>query len=211
MLPGPPNLKSLHACSSLGSRMTAWSTLGGLVEAVAAAGCLTSSCSSTRAGRGLPASCWLLHSPGPGGGPYMPTSLWGYKGGMAARNPSTCHVRSKLRFSLRAWTKPSFWGKSEGGGLGWVPRGGSVGTGAAREATTPRARGRAEHSRSQYSPSPGLPRAPDGLESALSTPPPQLIPKAGDGDGGLRVAGSSDSLPPQSHPMPGKKMWMDLR
>ena len=47
---------------------------------------------------------------GPGAALICPQCLWGHKGGAAARNPSMCHVRSKLWFSLRAWAKPSFWG-----------------------------------------------------------------------------------------------------
>lgn len=31
-----------------------------------------------------------------------PHQLWGHKRGTVARNPSMCHVRSKLRFFLRA-------------------------------------------------------------------------------------------------------------
>lgn len=38
----------------------------------------------------------------PRGSPYISTAAWGHKGDTAARNPSICHVRSKLRFSPRA-------------------------------------------------------------------------------------------------------------
>lgn len=38
----------------------------------------------------------------PRGSPYISTAVRGHKGDTAARNPSICHVRSKLRFSPRA-------------------------------------------------------------------------------------------------------------
>lgn len=144
------------------SRVVAGSMVGDLDEARAAAGCLTHTCSSTRGGWRLPASCRLLHPLGPRGGPYMPTSALGTQRGTAARNPSMCHVRSKLRFFLRAWAKPSFWGERRGSGwgLGLVPRGGSEGLGLWRQPPPPRAGGRMGRSARLWSLPPRFSKGP---------------------------------------------------
>lgn len=68
-----------------------------------------------------------------------PQGLWRHKGGTAARNPSMCHVRSKLRFSLRAWLSLPSGGVRKGSG------GAGVGAqGLQRHPPPPRAGG--EHS-----------------------------------------------------------------
>lgn len=74
-----------------------------LHKARAATGCLTRSCSSTRSGWGPQPPVGSSTLLGLGEALICPRGLWRHKGGTAARNPSMCHVRSKLRFSLRAW------------------------------------------------------------------------------------------------------------
>lgn len=76
--------------------------VGELHKDRAATGCLTRSCSSTRGGWGPQRPVGSSTFSGLGEALICPQGLWRHKGGTAARNPSMCHVRSKLRFSLRA-------------------------------------------------------------------------------------------------------------
>lgn len=90
-------------------------------------------CSSCSAGGSPPpVSC---STPEPRDSPYISTAARGHKGGTAARNPSLWHVKSKLWFSRRARTKPSFCGESQG--LGSVPRGGMKCIGATEASSSP--------------------------------------------------------------------------
>lgn len=162
----------------------------GAHKARAATGCLTRSCSSTMGGWGTqpPVSSSTLS--GLGEALICPQGLWRHKGGTAARNPSMCHVRSKLRFSLRAWLSlPS--GGVRKGNWGWCP-------GAAEAPSSPQELG-GEHSAHYRVSLQGSQGPPCGTQSTL--PPHLPQPRPGRGGKSLRLLGLLTLCCP--YPRPG--------